>query len=118
MTAIRVENGCGWARRVTAYTKTEGIENTGHYRTSRVFISGSHHRVPSPERVPGNMTALILRSEYIATLEKKHTDTDAFVEFVKGRIIETQRELLRLFEENGGIKAAVGGASGGAKAAV
>lgn len=151
-------------------------KNAGHYRTSRVFISGSHHRLPSPERVPENMTAFvtwfnahektmppvefaalvhqkfvfihpfvdgngrvarllmnlallragytiaiippILRSEYIATLEKAHTDTDAFVEFIKGRIIETQRELLRLFDEIGGVKAAVGGASGGVKVAV
>lgn len=41
----------------------------------------------------------ILRGEYIATLERAHEDEAPFVEFIKGRVIETQRELIRLFGE-------------------
>lgn len=38
----------------------------------------------------------VLRSEYIATLEKAHEDDSDYVEFIIGREIETQKEMLRL----------------------
>mgnify|MGYP001202677129 CR=1 FL=1 len=150
-------------------------ENAGRYRTVRVFISGSHHRLPSPEQIPrlmadfvawfndnenkrplvefaarvhqkfvfihpfvdgnGRVSRLlmnlallragytisiippILRGEYIAALEKAHTDVVPFIEFIKGRVAETQRELLHLFGESGGVNAAIGGVNGGVKSA-
>lgn len=148
-------------------------KNAGRYRTMRVFISGSHHRLPSPERVPELMSEFvawlnanekklhpiefaalshqkfvfihpfidgngrvarllmnlallrsgytiaiippILRAEYIAALEKAHTNRAPFIEFIKGRVLETQREQLRLFGESGGVKRVVGGVNGGVK---
>lgn len=40
----------------------------------------------------------VLRNEYIASLEKAHEDDTDFVEFIIGREIETQKEMLRLLE--------------------
>jgi Fic family protein len=39
----------------------------------------------------------ILRSEYINLLEKAHTDDRPFIKFIAARLLETQRDLLRLF---------------------
>lgn len=39
----------------------------------------------------------ILRSEYISALEKAHRSTGEFCSFIAHRVIETQKELLRLF---------------------
>jgi len=39
----------------------------------------------------------ILRSEYISLLEKAHTNDQPFTKFVAQRLLETQRDLLRLF---------------------
>lgn len=39
----------------------------------------------------------ILRREYIAALEKAHRNTKEFCSFIARRVIETQKELLRLF---------------------
>lgn len=38
----------------------------------------------------------ILRQEYIAALEKAHTDDKPFVEFIADRVYESQKELIRL----------------------
>jgi Fic family protein len=58
----------------------------------------------------------VLRNEYIWTLEKAHTDTAPFIQFILGRVVETQKELLRLFGEElssasqrGGVKCKDGG---------
>ncbi len=58
----------------------------------------------------------ILRHEYISSLEKAHEDIYPFIEFIKGRVIETQRELLRLFgdeiakkDTSGGVNSLDGG---------
>lgn len=40
----------------------------------------------------------ILRNEYIALLEKAHTDDKPFVHFITERVEETQRDLLRLLQ--------------------
>ena len=140
------------------YEKIDGAE-AGHYRRVRVFISGSRHRLPAPQDVPGKMAAFvdwfnageaamhpvafaalahkrfvfihpfvdgngrvarllmnlallragfsiaiippILRSEYIHSLEAAHAAEGQFVEFIRARVEETQRELLRLFGERG-----------------
>jgi Fic family protein len=38
-----------------------------------------------------------LRSEYFALLEKAHVDDKGFVEFIIDRVIDTERDILRLF---------------------
>lgn len=38
----------------------------------------------------------ILRADYIAYLEKAHEDDTDFKEFIAGRVVETQKELIRL----------------------
>ena len=40
----------------------------------------------------------ILRSEYIALLEKAHTDDDEFIDFIAQRVIQTQLELIRILK--------------------
>ncbi len=134
-------------------------EKAGVFRKVQVFISGSHHPLPSPAQIPvlmdrfvtwyqenetklhpvelaalthqkfvfihpfvdgnGRVARLlmnfvlmrfgypvtiippILRMEYIEDLEKAHTNTRDFVEFIFGREIETLRELLRLLDTDG-----------------
>jgi Fic family protein len=47
----------------------------------------------------GYMMAIIppvLRSEYISLLEKAHTNDKPFVEFIAGRVYETENEVIRL----------------------
>lgn len=39
----------------------------------------------------------ILRNEYIASLEKSHTNDNDFVQFIKDREIESQKDILRFF---------------------
>ena len=39
----------------------------------------------------------ILRNEYIASLEKAHTNDKGFVEFIKDREIESQKDIMRFF---------------------
>lgn len=39
----------------------------------------------------------VLRNEYIGLLEKAHVNDNPFIEFIAERIIETQRDMLRLF---------------------
>lgn len=39
----------------------------------------------------------ILRNEYIGLLEKSHVNDKPFIEFIAERIIETQKDMLRLF---------------------
>lgn len=41
---------------------------------------------------------LLLRSEYIRTLEKAHTDDREFIEFIARRVLETQKDYLRLLQ--------------------
>lgn len=132
--------------------------HAGQWRTVRVFISGSHRALPTPERVPGlmhefiqwfvnnegrlhpvefaalvhqkfvyihpfvdgngrvarllmNLALLragwtlaiippICRHEYIATLEQAGKKTKPFILFIRDRICETQKELLRLMGES------------------
>ena len=38
----------------------------------------------------------ILRAEYIAMLEKAHTDDTSFMEFIAERVLETQKDILRM----------------------
>lgn len=38
----------------------------------------------------------VLRVEYIQLLEKAHTDDAAFVEFIAQRVLETQKDILRM----------------------
>ena len=38
----------------------------------------------------------ILRANYIAALEKAHTDDASFVEFIAERVLETQKDILRM----------------------
>lgn len=38
----------------------------------------------------------ILRAEYIANLEKAHENDEDFIGFIAGRVVETEKELLRL----------------------
>jgi len=48
----------------------------------------------------GYMIAIIppvLRAEYIALLEKAHTNDKPFVEFIAERVYETQKEVIRLY---------------------
>ncbi len=52
---------------------------------------------------------LVLRQNYIASLEKAHTDVRPFVEFIAGCVISTQTDLLRLLKESGGVKQEIGG---------
>lgn len=52
----------------------------------------------------------ILRAEYIAVLEKAHTDVEPLQQFIIERVIETQLDLLRLL---GGVNEVNGGVSGG-----
>jgi predicted HTH transcriptional regulator len=66
-----------------------------------------------------------LRNDYIQALEKAHTDTAPFIQFILGRVVETQKELLRLFGEDlssvharGGVKSEVGGVNAGARGGV
>jgi Fic family protein len=59
----------------------------------------------------------ILRSEYIAVLEQGHGTTEPFVRFILNRVIETQRELLRLLgatspASSGGVNTPFGGVNG------
>jgi len=42
----------------------------------------------------------ILRHEYVESLEIAHTDTKPFIEFIAGRIVETEKDILRLFGES------------------
>lgn len=42
----------------------------------------------------------VRRGEYIAALEEAHTDTKPFIAFVTGCVIETQKDLLRLFGQS------------------
>ncbi|MDV0445673.1 hypothetical protein MmiAt1_12660 [Methanimicrococcus sp. At1] len=68
----------------------------------------------------------LLRSEYIRFLETAHTNDEPFKEFIADRIIETQKDLLRLFKEDlqsheihgdadsGGLGGAGSGGLGGA----
>lgn len=129
-------------------------KTAGKYRTVRVFITGSHHAFPAPEKVPGLMKQFVegletvrkrlhpveyaalvhkdfvfihpfidgngriarllmnlsllqarleiaiippaLRAEYIRTLEKAHTDDKPFRQFIADRVLETQKDYLRL----------------------
>lgn len=126
----------------------------GVYRIRRVFITGSHYPVPTPEDVPelmadfvrwlaedeaklhpvdlaaeahmrfvfihpfidgnGRVARLlmnlcllrhgytlaivppILRAEYIGLLEKAHRDSAPFKEFIAERVLETQKDILRM----------------------
>lgn len=132
------------------------IDNAGKYRNVKVFVTGSHHTFPSPEKVsqlmkqfverleslrkryhPVDYAALvhkdfvfihpfvdgngriarlfmnlallqggyviaiippILRAEYIRTLEKAHSDDKPFRQFIAERVLETQKEYLRLLK--------------------
>jgi hypothetical protein len=38
----------------------------------------------------------VLRVEYIQLLEKAHTEDDSFVAFIAERVLETQKEILRM----------------------
>ncbi len=58
----------------------------------------------------------ILRHDYIVALERAHSDKASFVTFIRDRVIETQLELLRLFQRIGGVNDAVGGINGGVTA--
>ena len=40
----------------------------------------------------------ILRSEYIASLEKAHTEEKEFIDFITQRVIQTQLELIRILK--------------------
>lgn len=54
----------------------------------------------------------ILRTEYIATLEQGHDTATPFIRFILDRVIETQKELLRLLGDpgpGGGVKGTVRG---------
>ena len=42
--------------------------------------------------------ALILRHEYIALLEKAHKNDKPFIEFIAGRVLETEKEIMRLLK--------------------
>ena len=42
----------------------------------------------------------ITRSEYIATLEKAHTNEQVFWDFIVDRVIMTQMDILRLFRDS------------------
>lgn len=42
----------------------------------------------------------ILRHEYVESLELAHKDTKPFIEFIAGRIVETEKDILRLFGES------------------
>lgn len=52
----------------------------------------------------------ILRAEYIAALEKTHTDPEPLQQFITERVIATQTDLLRLL---GGVNVENGGVNGG-----
>lgn len=57
----------------------------------------------------------ILWTEYIATLEQGHDTATPFIRFILDRVIETQKELLRLLGDpgpGGGVNKAVGGVKG------
>ncbi len=164
------------------YTKIDKT-HAGVYRAVRVFISGSKHPLPAPEKIPSLMKAFIswfnqqenkihpvefaalvhqrfvfihpfvdgngrvsrllmnlallragytitvippvLRNDYIQTLEKAHADTTPFIQFILGRVLETQKELLRLFGEDqfstnsrGGVNPRVGGVNMGTSGGV
>ena len=56
------------------------------------------------------------RHEYVQSLELSHKTPNVFVDFIASRIIETQKDLLRLLNDggvNGGVKSNDGGANGG-----
>ncbi len=53
----------------------------------------------------------ILRHEYIAALERAHTDDRPFHDFIADRIIATQMDLLRLLANSGGANLPNGGAN-------
>ncbi len=58
----------------------------------------------------------VLRHEYVQSLELSHKTPNVFVDFIVSRIIETQRDLLRLLNDgggNGGEKSSNGGENGG-----
>lgn len=42
----------------------------------------------------------ILRSEYIAALEKAHTDDKVFLHFINEQVVEAQKDYLRLFNQS------------------
>ena len=42
----------------------------------------------------------ILRHEYVESLKLAHKDTKPFIEFIAGRIVETEKDILRLFGES------------------
>lgn len=96
----------------------------GNGRVSRLLMNLALLRAGYPiSAIPP-----ILRNDYIQALEQAHTDPEPFIQFILGRVIETQRELLRLFGEElssarsrGGVKTKSGGVnadvSGGVKTA-
>lgn len=51
----------------------------------------------------------VLRQQYIALLEKAHTDEAPFITLIADCVISTQTDLLRLLAESGGVKNANGG---------
>ena len=58
----------------------------------------------------------VLRHEYVQSLELSHKTPNVFVDFIASRIIETQKDILRLLNDggvNGGEKSDDGGANGG-----
>lgn len=58
----------------------------------------------------------VLRHEYVQSLELSHKTPNVFVDFIASRIIETQKDLLRLLNYgggNGGEKSSNGGENGG-----
>ena len=55
----------------------------------------------------------VLRHEYVQSLELSHKTPKVFVDFIASRIIETQKDLLRLLND-GGANSNGGGANGGA----
>jgi len=52
---------------------------------------------------------VVLRHEYIETLEVAHVDDTRFKEFIADRIITTQMDLIRLLSESGGVYSSNGG---------
>ena len=55
---------------------------------------------------------MFLRHEYVQSLELSHKTPNVFVDFIASRIIETQKDLLRLLND-GGVKSNNGGVNGG-----
>lgn len=58
----------------------------------------------------------VVRHEYVQSLEMSHKTPSVFVDFIAERIIETQKDLLRLLNDggvNGGVNGGVRGKNGG-----